>query len=64
LGQAELRAARGAASRSNESMTVVGMLAEVAVTDGEVKVERVVIAASAAVVVNPRGVGDARSREA
>jgi isoquinoline 1-oxidoreductase subunit beta len=36
--------------------SVVGMIAEVAVANGEVKVERVVIACDCGVVVNPRGV--------
>src|ERR1700730_2934662 len=36
--------------------SIVGMIAEVAVTNGEVKVERVVIACDCGVVVNPRGV--------
>src|SRR5438105_1919802 len=36
--------------------SVVGMIAEVAVANGEVKVERVVIACDCCVVVNPRGV--------
>ena len=36
--------------------SVVGMIAEVAVTNGAVKVERVVIACDCGVVVNPRGV--------
>ncbi len=36
--------------------SIVGMTAEVAVTDGEVKVERVVIVCDCGVVVNPRGV--------
>jgi len=36
--------------------SVVGMIAEVAVTNGEVKVERVVIACDCGVIVNPRGV--------
>jgi isoquinoline 1-oxidoreductase beta subunit len=36
--------------------SVVGMIAEVAVVNGEVKVERVVIACDCGVVVNPRGV--------
>jgi isoquinoline 1-oxidoreductase beta subunit len=36
--------------------SIVGMVAEVAVTSGEVKVERVVIACDCGVVVNPRGV--------
>ncbi len=35
---------------------IVGMIAEVAVGNGEVKVERVVIACDCGVVVNPRGV--------
>src|SRR5712672_990271 len=36
--------------------SIVGMIAEVAVANGEVKVERVVIACDCGVVVNPRGV--------
>jgi len=36
--------------------SVVGMIAEVAVANGEVKVERVVIACDCGVMVNPRGV--------
>jgi isoquinoline 1-oxidoreductase subunit beta len=36
--------------------SIVGMIAEVAVQNGEVKVERVVIACDCGVVVNPRGV--------
>ena len=36
--------------------SVVGMIAEVAVVNGEVKVERVVIACDCGVMVNPRGV--------
>ena len=36
--------------------SIVGMIAEVAVTNGAVKVERVVIACDCGVVVNPRGV--------
>ncbi|HLQ88991.1 MAG TPA: xanthine dehydrogenase family protein molybdopterin-binding subunit [Xanthobacteraceae bacterium] len=36
--------------------SIVGMVAEVAVSNGEVKVERVVIACDCGVVVNPRGV--------
>ena len=36
--------------------SVVGMIAEVAVTSGEVKVERVVIVCDCGTVVNPRGV--------
>jgi len=36
--------------------SIVGMIAEVAVTNGEVKVERVVIACDCGVMVNPRGV--------
>jgi isoquinoline 1-oxidoreductase beta subunit len=36
--------------------SVVGMIAEVAVANGEVRVERVVIACDCGVVVNPRGV--------
>jgi isoquinoline 1-oxidoreductase subunit beta len=36
--------------------SVVGMIAEVAVTNGEVKVERVVIACDCGVMVNPRGI--------
>src|SRR5215471_4721639 len=36
--------------------SVVGMIAEVAVANGEVKVERVVIACDCGTVVNPRGV--------
>jgi isoquinoline 1-oxidoreductase beta subunit len=36
--------------------SIVGMIAEVAVTGGEVKVERVVIACDCGTVVNPRGV--------
>jgi isoquinoline 1-oxidoreductase beta subunit len=36
--------------------SIVGMIAEVAVTNGEVKVERVVIACDCGTVVNPRGV--------
>jgi len=36
--------------------SIVGMVAEVAVTNGEVKVERVVIACDCGTVVNPRGV--------
>jgi isoquinoline 1-oxidoreductase beta subunit len=36
--------------------SIVGMTAEVAVTNGEVKVERVVIVCDCGVVVNPRGV--------
>jgi isoquinoline 1-oxidoreductase beta subunit len=36
--------------------SIVGMIAEVAVTNGEVKVERVVIACDCGAVVNPRGV--------
>jgi isoquinoline 1-oxidoreductase beta subunit len=36
--------------------SIVGMIAEVAVTNGDVKVERVVIACDCGVVVNPRGV--------
>jgi isoquinoline 1-oxidoreductase subunit beta len=41
----------------NESYdSIVGMIAEVAVVNGEVKVERVVIACDCGVVVNPRGV--------
>jgi isoquinoline 1-oxidoreductase beta subunit len=36
--------------------SVVGMIAEVAVANGEVKVDRVVIACDCGVVVNPRGV--------
>jgi isoquinoline 1-oxidoreductase beta subunit len=36
--------------------SIVGMTAEVAVTSGEVKVERVVIVCDCGVVVNPRGV--------
>jgi isoquinoline 1-oxidoreductase beta subunit len=36
--------------------SVVGMIAEVAVANGEVKVERVVIACDCGIVVNPRGV--------
>jgi isoquinoline 1-oxidoreductase subunit beta len=36
--------------------SIVGMIAEVAVTNGEVKVERVVIVCDCGVVVNPRGV--------
>jgi isoquinoline 1-oxidoreductase beta subunit len=36
--------------------SLVGMIAEVAVTGGEVKVERVVIACDCGTVVNPRGV--------
>jgi isoquinoline 1-oxidoreductase beta subunit len=36
--------------------SLVGMIAEVAVTNGEVKVERVVIACDCGTVVNPRGV--------
>jgi isoquinoline 1-oxidoreductase beta subunit len=36
--------------------SVVGMIAEVGVTSGEVKVERVVIVCDCGVVVNPRGV--------
>jgi isoquinoline 1-oxidoreductase beta subunit len=36
--------------------SIVGMIAEVAVMNGEVKVERVVIACDCGVVVNPRGV--------
>src|SRR5206468_1587932 len=36
--------------------SVVGMIAEVSVLNGEVKVERVVIACDCGVVVNPRGV--------
>ena len=36
--------------------SIVGMIAEVAVTNGEVRVERVVIACDCGVVVNPRGV--------
>jgi isoquinoline 1-oxidoreductase subunit beta len=36
--------------------SIVGMIAEVAVGNGEVKVERVVIACDCGVVVNPRGV--------
>jgi isoquinoline 1-oxidoreductase subunit beta len=36
--------------------SIVGMIAEVAVNNGEVKVERVVIACDCGVVVNPRGV--------
>jgi isoquinoline 1-oxidoreductase subunit beta len=36
--------------------SIVGMIAEVAVTNGEVKVERVVIACDCGIVVNPRGV--------
>jgi isoquinoline 1-oxidoreductase subunit beta len=36
--------------------SIVGMIAEVAVTNGDVKVERVVIACDCGTVVNPRGV--------
>ncbi len=36
--------------------SIVGMIAEVAVKDGQVKVERVVIACDCGTVVNPRGV--------
>jgi len=36
--------------------SVVGMIAEVAVANGEVKVERVVIACDCGVMVNPRGI--------
>jgi isoquinoline 1-oxidoreductase beta subunit len=36
--------------------SIVGMIAEVAVTNGQVKVERVVIACDCGTVVNPRGV--------
>jgi len=36
--------------------SLVGMVAEVAVTNGEVKVERVVIVCDCGTVVNPRGV--------
>jgi isoquinoline 1-oxidoreductase beta subunit len=36
--------------------SIVGMIAEVAVSNGEVKVERVVIACDCGTVVNPRGV--------
>ncbi len=36
--------------------SIVGMIAEVAVTNGDVKVERVVIVCDCGVVVNPRGV--------
>jgi isoquinoline 1-oxidoreductase beta subunit len=36
--------------------SIVGMIAEVAVTNGEVRVERVVIACDCGTVVNPRGV--------
>jgi isoquinoline 1-oxidoreductase beta subunit len=36
--------------------SIVGMIAEVAVTGGEVKVERVVIACDCGTIVNPRGV--------
>jgi isoquinoline 1-oxidoreductase beta subunit len=36
--------------------SIVGMIAEVAVANGEVKVERVVIACDCGVMVNPRGV--------
>jgi isoquinoline 1-oxidoreductase beta subunit len=36
--------------------SIVGMTAEVAVTDGELRVERVVIVCDCGVVVNPRGV--------
>src|SRR5438874_1755202 len=36
--------------------SIVGMIAEVALTNGEVKVERVVIACDCGGVVNPRGV--------
>jgi isoquinoline 1-oxidoreductase beta subunit len=36
--------------------SIVGMIAEVAVANGEVRVERVVIACDCGVVVNPRGV--------
>ena len=36
--------------------SIVGMIAEVTVTNGEVKVDRVVIACDCGVVVNPRGV--------
>jgi isoquinoline 1-oxidoreductase beta subunit len=35
---------------------IVGMIAEVAVTNGQVKIERVVIACDCGTVVNPRGV--------
>ena len=49
--------AKGAASPSTRATSrIVGMIAEVAVANGEVKVERVVIACDCGVVVNPRGV--------
>src|SRR5207302_2871603 len=45
-----------AISNQESDNSIVGVIAEVAVTNGEVKVERVVIACDCGVVVNPRGV--------
>jgi isoquinoline 1-oxidoreductase beta subunit len=52
-----LPAGRGRGVAVHESYdSLVGMIAEVSVTNGEVKVERVVIACDCGTVVNPRGV--------
>ena len=56
LGQADA-GGKGRGVAIHESYdSIVGMIAEVAVTNGEVKVERVVIACDCGVVVNPRSV--------
>ena len=52
-----MQAGKGRGVAVHESYeSLVGMVAEVAVTNGEVKVERVVIACDCGTVVNPRGV--------
>ena len=57
LGQADASAAKDAASPCTRAIELlVGMVAEVTVANGEVKVDRVVIACDCGTVVNPRGV--------